>query len=65
MADANDSNSFGKPCGFDSHLRHNLKHPLTTAGGALFSPLAKRGAGHVRATCGVVPSCRILFFQAP
>ncbi len=22
MADANDSNSFGKPCGFKSHLRY-------------------------------------------
>ena len=28
MADANDSNSFGKPCGFDSHLRHNHLLPL-------------------------------------
>lgn len=24
MADANDSKSFGKPCGFESHHRHQI-----------------------------------------
>jgi hypothetical protein len=39
MADANDSKSFGKPCGFKSHLRYTIANLNTQrAGKQLWTP---------------------------